>query len=174
MQLSRGYTRCAEYLLDSDDDAPMPKPRPAVPARLLGGTSLLPPPKKQVRVSAASAPMRNGIEKAIPANSPQCHHKPMPPHHQIARLPVHRTVHELVAPPAPAVSAQPTPSKGCNKYFCGRRDHENKGTPWPKPKISNGYDHVGDREPWRSIAVAQYPKKPWPLGARCDRPPPPC
>ena len=162
--LSRGYTRAADYLWDSDDEVPMPKAHPAVSARLLGGTSLHPPPPKQRRGSAVSAPMAKGIEKAITANPRQSYPKPMHEHKQPAsqafRLPEHATVHELVAPPPPVVSAQPKPAKGC--YRSGWGKPLRTGTPWPKPRISTGYDHVGDGAPWRQIAVAQSKKKLWP------------
>lgn len=183
-QLSRGYTRAADYLFDSDDEVPLPKPQPhpVVSARLLGGTSLHPPPPKQLRGSAVSAPMAKGIETAITADPGQCYPKPMHPYQQLApqafRLPVPATVHELGGPPppavsarpkpakGPAVSAQPKPAKGSNRDDWGRLNPLNEGTPWSKPRISMGFDNVGDGAPWRQIAVSQYIRKPWPMWGR--------
>ena len=165
--LSSGYTRAAEYLWGSDDEAPMPKAhpipkfQPAGSAQMLGRASLH-PPLKQLRASAVSAPVGKGIEKAIAAD-PRLH-QPAP---QAFRLPVPATVHELVAPQPPVVSAHPKPAKGCNRILLGIRSPLNEGTPWPKPRVSNGFDNVGDGAPWRSIAVAQYNKKPWPMWGRC-------
>ena len=168
-QLSRGYSRAADYFFDSDDEVPMPKPHPAVSAQLLGGKSLHPPPK-QLRVSAVSSPMAKGIEKTITADPRQYYPKRMHPYRQLApqafRLPVPATVHELVAPQPPVVSAHPKPAKGCNRILLDRRSPLNEGAPWPKPRVSSGFDNVGDGAPWRSIAVAQYNKKPWPTWGR--------
>ena len=179
--LSRGYTRAAEYFFDSDDETPVPKPRTAASALPLGGLSLHPPPPKQLGASAVSAPMPKGIEKASrrqPLEDPrQYRPKRMHPYQQLAppavRLPVPAigcispTVHELVAPPPPVESApKPKPAKGCNRIYWDRRSHLNEGTPWPMPRISKGFDNVGDGALWRSIAVAQYNKKPWPMWGR--------
>ena len=181
--LSRGYTRAGEYLFDSDDEAPVPKPHTAASARPLGGLSLHPPPPKQLRPSAVSAPrpsavsapMPKGIEKAITAYPRHYPKRGHPYHHRAphVRLPVpvigriSPTVHELVAPPPPVESApKPKPAKGCNRIYWDGRDPLNEGTPWPLPKISKGFDNVGDGAPWRTIAVPQYNKKPWPMWGR--------
>ena len=128
MQLQRGYTRASDYFFDSDDDVPLPKPHPVVSAPLLGGTSLIMPPPQHRRGSAASAPMVTCTAKAIAADhgrstdvsAPVAKGKHLQQYQQLApqafRPPVHATVHELAAPPPPAVSAQPKPAKGCNKY----------------------------------------------------------
>ena len=38
--------------------------------------------------------------------------------------------------------------------------------PFPRPPISKGYDHVGDGQLWRTIAVPQHGRKPWPMWGR--------
>ena len=40
------------------------------------------------------------------------------------------------------------------------------GVPWAMPGISTGFDHVGDGARWRSIAVAEHSRMPWPLWGR--------
>ena len=163
-RLSRGYTRAGDYLFDSDDEAPVPKPLPARPQ--LGGKSLHPPPHKQLWTaarSAASAPMAKSIEKAITGNSRQHCTARLHPYKHPA---VSATVHELAAPPPPFVSvAKPKPAKGCNK-IPPQLPPLNSGTPWPMPPISKGFDNVGDGAPWRHIAVAQVHKKQWPMWGR--------
>ena len=177
MQLQRGYTRASDYFFDSDDDVPLPKPHPVVSAPLLGGTSLIVPPPQHRRGSAASAPMVTCTAKAIAADhrrstdvaAPVANGNHLQQYQQLApqtfRPPVHATVHELAAPPPPAVSAQPKPSKGCNKIPPTLKPLI-EGTPWPLPEISNGYGDVGDHAPWRQIAVRQHGGKPWPMWGR--------
>ena len=73
--MSRGFT-AGWWLLDLDDEVPRPKPcplvlfarQPAESARLLGDTGLHPPPPKQRRVSAVSAPVPEPIENASTAD----------------------------------------------------------------------------------------------------------
>ena len=38
--------------------------------------------------------------------------------------------------------------------------------PFPRPPISKGYDHVGDGQLWRTIAVHQHGRNPWPMWGR--------
>ena len=162
--INRGYTRAFAYLFDSDDDAPMPKPHPGIPL------SLHPPPPKQ-RCQVESA--RSAESARVAKHCTERLH-PYEPATQRVRSTVPATVHELVAPPHPAVPAtKPTrapaasaskskPAKGCMRW----QDPVKPGTPWPKPPISKGFDNVGDGAPWRSIAVGQYHRMSWPLWGR--------
>ena len=155
-RLSRGYTRAVDYLFDSDDDAPMPKPHRAIPPRLQ------PPPPKQL---CAVGPARSAesTRMAKPCTERINPYRPAP---QQVRSTVPATVHEVVAPPPLAVSApKPKPAKGCNR-IPPHQDPAKPGTPWPMPGISEGFDHVGDGAQWRSIAVHQYHRMCWPLWGR--------
>ena len=88
------------------------------------------------------------------------------------------TVHELVAPPPPAVPAlkpkqaqpaasapKPKPAKGCMR-IPPHYDPVKPGVTWAMPTISTGFDHVGDGARWRNIAVAAHSRMPWPLWGR--------
>ena len=158
----------------------MPKPHPPILPRC--GGSIQPYPKPvcppgPVRLAASAPPAKARKEATIATQFRHCSGR-MHPYKQQVPQRVHPTVHELVAPPPPAVPAskpkparpaasapEPKPAKGCLR-IPPHYDLAKPGVPWDMPGISTGFDHVGDGAKWRSIAVAEHYKMPWPLWGR--------
>ena len=162
-RISRGYTRAADYLFDSDDDAPMPKPH--LPLNLHP-----PPPKQRCQVESA----RSAESARIAKHCTERLHLTNPLHNESAQPCLPQCMNLLHHHPrlyqsptrAPAASAsKPKPAKGCMR-IPPHQDPVKPGRQWPMPPISEGVDNVGDGAPWRSIAVGQYHKMSWPLWGR--------
>ena len=165
-KLARGYTRVGRYLLDSDDDTPMPElPVVTIPAVQAPPDCISPPPCK--RVTLAEAPMAKAVASAMKRESAL----PKPP--LPAPPPVRRGEVDLRAYGAgtyQTVSAAPAPkpAKGLWREF--HPDRNRQGPPktaYPRPPISTGqFNVVQDGAPWRTILVKEKAKQVWPRWGR--------
>ena len=153
-KLSRGYTRALDYLLDSDDDAPMPKWRVRTSAD--AGCISQPPHKP---VNSAAAPMTKAVASA-----------------SIAKLSI--TGQPKPPPKRPAVHMQPNTSYRPSvdvlapKRAKGRwRDAEEMKHALESggPPISTGYEQMHphpDGALWRSVRISEKAKMRWPVWGR--------
>ena len=172
MVLARGYTRAGEFIFDSDDETPVPKPHPykaAIPQHVRSPPrhyGCISPVKYSWDVShgtipfpAGSAPLAGSAQMAkAAAKATSSIQLPIRTGHPPTRVQASNA--EVVPPPPPI---QPTPAKGCRLHCPPTAAHL---LPFPRPPISKGYDHVGDGKLWRNIAVPQHGKNPWPKWGR--------
>ena len=170
--ISRGYTRALDYLFDNDDDAPVPKPHPGIPLSLHP-----PPPKQRCQVESARS-----AESALIAKHCTERLHPYEPATQRVRSAVPATVHELVAPPPPAVPVTNT-STGCisPKAKASKGVYEDPA-PSRLSEAGNTVAHAADRRGVRQCrrwcTVADHRSRPIPqegmanVGSRCYGPPP--
>ena len=152
----------------------MLKPHPRVPVSLA-----LPPPKQRCQVEPARSAESARMAKPCTERT-----HPYNPATQRVRSTVLATVHELVAPPPPAVPATqpkpapavsaptPKPAKGCMK-IPPHQDPVKPGTQWIMPAIFRG---VRQCRRWCGVAAHRSPPIPQDavaiVGSRCYRPPP--
>ena len=185
--LARGYSRACDYLFDSDDDAQMPLlPIAATPSKSFPPGCIRPPPR--MREIFDEAPTPGAVVAGIP--------KPPQPHATsfciierstdsvyvqavVSAKPPPRGIRNVVdGPIAKQPKRPPIGIKAANRYGQptnppppavargSMREIVADPATYARPPISTGFDHARDGARWRSVAISEKARLPWPMWGR--------